>query len=414
VTARTWTRRGFCIRAAGAALAAAAAPFVNGLTQPTSPIVEAASDNAARAANAYAAMQRYFYVEDQKLYRESYPAASEDEYAYFWTYEEAAKATLYMYGLPGGVASYGGAIQDRLAGRESYWDGGVSQRGYHSDIQGGDRYYDDNDWAGSNLLQHALLTTGPSSLTAADRAGGVFRYIMQTGWFGYPGGEPGGVFWVNNEENQDRGTGATGGAAKLGAHLFYALGRREPALLSWATHMYDWVRENLLSPENGLYWDKVLPDGSIDQTQWIYNQGIMIGASTLLYAALSGPGSAGLGDPAPYLKHAEDLASRALDAYATDPFYSGGRGAYGGRAIFNAIFWRNLLLLYVVNKKSVYLQKMQAYADHAWNDRATHDQRTGLFNYDPASSSPWLLDQAAMVQVYACLGWDPRTYGKLA
>src|SRR5207249_11100886 len=61
-----------------------------------------------------------------------------------------------------------------------------------------------------------------------------------------------------------------------------------------------------------------------------------------------------------YLAHAEDLASRALAAYGSDPYYSGERGAYSGRSIFNAIFWRNLLLLYAVNKNQTYLQKMRS------------------------------------------------------
>ena len=78
--------------------------------------------------------------------------------------------------------------------------------------------------------------------------------------------------------------GSTGGAAKLAAHIFDMTGRTDLVTLAWAKQMYDWVRTNLLSPENGLYWDKFLvPDGSIDETQWIYNQGIMIGASVLLH-----------------------------------------------------------------------------------------------------------------------------------
>ena len=224
---------------------------------------------------------------------------------------------------------------------------------------------------------------------------------------------PAASHWVNSIGNRDRGTGSTGGAAKLGAHLFLTTGRSDLAMLDWARRMYEWVKTYLLSPENGLYRDKVLPDGRIDQTQWIYNQGIMIGASVLLYHASRATGDPRHGNPAAYLKHAEEIASRALATYGRDPFYSGGRGAYSGRAIFNAIFWRNLLMLYAVNRNATYLQKMQAYADHAWNDRATHDPRSDLFTYEPSAPRSWLLDQAGMVQVYACLAWEPSSYGKL-
>jgi len=400
-------------------VAAATAPFTETLTSPgltgvLAATVPAVSDNAARAADAYAAMQRHFYVEQQRLYRERFPHdGANDSYAYFWTFEEAAKATLCMFGLPGGAQTYGAAITDRMNGRERYWDGGAFYRGYRSDLQSGDCYYDDNGWAGSDLLQHALMTSGQSAAVALDHSKSVLRYIVETGWFGYPGAEPGGIFWVNSESNQDRGTGSTGGATKLAAHLFQVTGRTDAVVLFWAKYMYEWVRANLLSRDNGLYWDKVLPDGSVDTTQWIYNQGIMIGASVLLHQAASAGRDGQFGDPAAYLTHAEELASRALAFYGTDPYFSTGNGPYSGRSIFNAIFWRNLLLLYAVNKNQTYLQKMQAYADHAWSDRAFHDPKTGLFRDDPNSSSYWLLDQAGMVQVYACLGWDPRNYGKL-
>src|SRR5205823_8201048 len=123
---------------------------------------------------------------------------------------------------------------DRMNGRERYWDGSAFSRGYRSDLYSGNRYYDDNDWAGSDLLQHALLTSGQSSALALDRSKGVLRYIVETGWFGYPGAEPGGIFWVNSESNQDRGTGSTGGAAKLAAQVFQATGRTDAVLLYWA------------------------------------------------------------------------------------------------------------------------------------------------------------------------------------
>lgn len=105
---------------------------------------------------------------------------------------------------------------------------------------------------------------------ALDRAKSVLRYVVETGWFGFPNVAPGGIFWANSVANRDRGTGSTGGAAKLAAHIFDVTGRTDFITLAWAKQMYDWVRTRLLSPEHGLYWDKFWPDGSIDETQWIY------------------------------------------------------------------------------------------------------------------------------------------------
>ena len=70
-------------------------------------------------------------------------------------------------------------------------------------------------------------------------------------------------------------------------------------------------------------------------------------------------------------------------------------------------------MLYAVNGNPLHLERMQAYADDAWNNRSAHDLETDLFKYDGDSPSYWLLDQAGMVQLYACLAWEPSTYSKL-
>jgi hypothetical protein len=314
----------------------------------------AVADNATRAVDAYNAMQKYFSVTGRKLYRENYPfnSATDRPNSYLWAFEEAAKATLHMYGLPGRASTYAQAIQDRLSAREVYWDGNTTQRAYRSYQYTGDRYYDDNDWVGGDQLQHALMTSGATSTTALARAKGVLAFV-QTGWEPtLP--KPGGVRWVRADFNGDRGAGSTGGSVKLAAHLYDATGRATPAYLQWATDAYNWARSYLLSPTNGLYWNSI----------------------------------------------------------RADAYYSGGRGAYPGRGIFNAIFFRNLLLLHAALGSSNYLGKIQAYADKVWNDPAVRDPATNLVRLDGGTRYS-LLDQAGIVQVCASLAWSPTDYRKL-
>jgi rhamnogalacturonyl hydrolase YesR len=144
-------------------------------------------------------------------------------------------------------------------------------------------------------------------------------------------------------------------------------------------------------------------DGTLDPKQWIYNQGIVIGAAVLLNR-MTGTQQ--------YLDDAVRLADTTLAFFGTDAYYSGVDGAYNGRAIFNAIFFRNLLMLYAVNHNPMYLQKMQAYADSAWSDPKVRDPKTNLYKLNGGTRYS-LLDQAAMVQVYAFLNWSPTTYSKL-
>ncbi|MDQ3810923.1 MAG: glycoside hydrolase family 76 protein [Chloroflexota bacterium] len=367
------------------------------------PSTALAADNASRAVEAYNAMQAYFYQPSSKLYREHYPfdSSMDRPIGYLWSFEEAAKATLCMYGLPGQAGTYAQAVEDRLSARESYWDGETRARGYRSYPSTGDRYYDDNDWVGSDLLQHHVMTSKASSSTALERAQGVFNYV-QTGWEPrLP--KPGGVRWVDAAFNGDRGTGSTGGSSKLAAHLYDATGRRSRSYLDWAIKAYHWTKQYLLSPANGLYWDNIRADGSVDPDQWIYNQGVLIGANVLLHRITG---------TAQYLTEAVRLADASLAFYGTGAYYSGSNGAYPGRSIFNAIFFRNLLMLYAVNRNPSYLQQMQAYAEAAWVDPNVRDPQTNLFRLNGESRYS-LLDQAGMVQVYACLGWESTMYGKL-
>jgi predicted alpha-1,6-mannanase (GH76 family) len=389
------TRRSLLVRAAGLTAAAAIVPYLDshGSWMPSTAF---AADNASRAADAYKAMQTTFYQSSTRLYREHSDTAGDQPISYLWSFEEATKATLAMYGIPNAANTYASAIQDRLSARETYWDGGTTQRGYRSYPSTGDRYYDDNCWVGSDLLQHHLMTSRAATSPALDRAKSVFSFI-QTGWTtNLP--KTGGVRWVDADFNGDRACDSTAGWVKLGAHLYDATGRKTKSYLDSAVNAYNWLKQYLLTP-NGLYANSVRADGTLDPTQWIYNQGVVIGAAVLLYRVTG---------TAQYLSDASNLADATLAAFGGDPYYSGTMGAYAGRGIFNAIFFRNLLMLYAVNHNAVYLQKMQAYADAVF----TNMQSGNLYRLNGETRYS-LLDQASMVQVFAFLSWDAGTYAKL-
>ena len=169
--------------------------------------------------------------------------------------------------------------------------------------------------------------------------------------------------------------------------------------------MYAWVNVTLDAgrdggaPGTGLFFDKVRGDGTIDETLWTYNQGSMIGANVLL--ARRAGGDAG----APYLARAEAIAARALRHY--DRAYESQPPA------FNAILFRNLLQLHAATGDAGLRRRirgaMGAYAEAAWT---AHRDRHDRFRF--GRRGPTLLDQSAMVQIYALLAWDPSDYGVLA
>ena len=142
----------------------------------------------------------------------------------------------------------------------------------------------------------------------------------------------------------------------------------------------------MLAP-NGLYWDHVDAAGAIDQTQWSYNQGSLVGALVLLYRTTHEPLT---------LTHAEGVADTAL------AYFDAAR-LHGEPPEFAAIFFRNLLALAAVDSDTAYVDAAEAYADQAWAQR--RDPKTGLYSFGGPTR---LLDQAALVQLFAALATAGR------
>jgi hypothetical protein len=371
-------------------------------------------DHAARAAHAYGAMRREFLRRDGLYRRDGRPRLAWSA-AHLWPTARALAGAVDLLGLRpdlrGGVDAEA-AVASHLAALERYWDADSRPPAYASDVIGsrfgGDRYYDDNAWVGLALVQLERLRPGRGHL---QRAGRLFDFAV-SGWDTRPAApSPGGVFWVQQgtgagARNHDRNVVSNAPNAELGLHLDELTA--EPARRTRyerARAMYGWVNTTLDAgredgePGSGLFWDKLRGDGTIDRTLWTYNQGSMIGANVLLARR---PGTA---DPARHLARAEAIAGKALDHYADrldrQP------------AAFNAIFFRNLLMLHGATGDTglrVRIRSaMEAYAEAMWSTRRDRRDRVRL-----ARHGATLLDQSATVQTYALLAWDPSDYGRLA
>jgi hypothetical protein len=370
---------------------------------------------AARAEQAYVAMQRQFWTGDG-LYRRDgrlhWPGAA----AHLWPFARALVATLDLAGVSADLVKgfdADAAIGQHLQALERYWDPTGDAPAYSSDILGtrlrGERYYDDNAWVGLALVQLERLRPGAGSL---ERAADLLRFAV-AGWDrrqNVP--SPGGVFWVEQgrglgASNHDRNTVSNAPNAELGLHLAELTGSATGAGSAGGVgpeDMYAWVNATLDSsargaaPATGLFWDKLRGDHTVDKLFWTYNQGSMIGANVLLWRA------AGANAKARYLARAEAIAGKALRHYA---------GALEGQPpAFNAIFFRNLLVLYAATGdtglRAQIIETMCGYADRAWADRRDRRDR---FHFPGAGAT--LLGQSAMVQVLALLAWAPEQYGRL-
>jgi mannose/cellobiose epimerase-like protein (N-acyl-D-glucosamine 2-epimerase family) len=233
-------------------------------------------------------------------------------------------------------------------------------------------FLDDNEWIAEDLLDWNVYRRNPGAVAEAR---GIFTGVVQAWDSDVSSTCSGGVYWTTASGVGDRNTVSTANGALVGLRL-YALTRR-PVYLYWSRRMLDWLDACMLGPD-GLYWDHVRADGTVDHRVWTYNQGSLVGAYLTLYETT--------GDVTA-LARAERLADATIAAFAGDRLAA-------EPPEFAAIFFRRALDLAAVDGRSTYVAAAQAYADDAWN--RLRDPATGLF-------SQRLLGQAAFVQLYAQL-----------
>lgn len=349
-----------------------------------------------RAEASYEALQTYLYLgpEQHNLYLERYPKQAEDNaFSYLWPMREATAASI----------DIGRDIDTRFDALELYWGEWKGLDGYLSYVPppiggGGDIFYDDNAIVGLEYVRWHAITRDPAALAQARKAFSVVERAWSTDT-SLPCA--GGMRWVEADWTDIRAANVTGLAAELAAHLYETT--RKKSYLDWAKRLYHWNRTCLRSPE-GLYWNDIGVDGTVNQTLWTYNSGAMIGAGALLYRST--------GDPT-YRRLARQDAAAAVAYWSHDNRY------FDQPAIFNAILFKNLLLLHSVAPDRAYRPFIERYATHIWDHN--RDPSLGLFRFPPSGGGPYdpsyrpeTLEQSAAIQIFAALAWSPRDYHRIA
>jgi hypothetical protein len=395
------TRRAFLRRSLGFAAGLGLLSLLGIRSEPRIVSAHDVLGNRARVGELYAAMQANYYLgmSQGSLYNETSPRARSNPYAYLWPFYEAMAGTIDLFGID---VIDKAEVDDRLVGLAKYARG--PQAGYDSYPRtpygnGGDRYYDDNAWVARALIQLHRLN-GQAFPSALSGAKDVYTFLDTTGWANDRGG---GMYWVTDGEwNFDRGTGPTGGFAKVALHLadLEADGTKKAGYLNRGIQAYDWVNANLLTKQGEyagkLYWDKILGNGSPDTRYWSYTQGVMIGAGALLARLV----------PA----KAEQYRSQAIATADAAIAYYKNVSWYTQPVIFNSLFFRNLLLLCgeltaAHEKYASYVGAAQEFADAVWANTRIHNKQKHMIKFEERTSAFKLREQAGMVQIYACLAW---------
>ena len=379
-----------------------AALVLAGLTVGTPQAASAATTDAddvwqQRASATYDAMQDHLYTgaAGHGLYRENTDTTVGNPYSYLWEYREATQAALDLQGIADVGPAYRNAAAARVAGFEHYFADPTGHRpGYESYLPaplgtGGDVYYDDNAVVGLSFVSEYRATEDPAYL---DSARAAFDVAVRSWNTDTTLACPGGSDWIDRADNTTRGANVTGLTAQLAAHLYEQTD--DASYLTWSTRLVDW-NNRCLRQSLGLYENSLSDDGTVDHTLWTYNSGAMIGTATILYRAT--------GD-AKYLRQASSAARASLRYWKADDRLQ------QQPAVFNAFYFKDLLLLDSVQHDPAYRAAAEAWATTTWRDN--RDADTGLFHFQPSGGGDpdWdrpaaTLDQAAVIQVFAVLGW---------
>ncbi len=260
-----------------------------------------------------------------------------------------------------------------------YWDAGAAVPGYAPTFApgaGAVKFFDDNAWAGLDLMGAYRMTGDAVYLRQAEA---VFAY-EETGW----DPEGGGIFW--NDQRTIRNAVSNAPVAELAVYLYRETGKA--TYLTWAERIFRWEVAHLVDQRTGEVYENIDAHGQVSRQMWTYNQGTLVGAAVLLYDATRKP---------PYLVQARQTAAYALHAGVRAD------GALVPPAEFNGVLADDLQLLYQQTRASAIRRAIATNASIAWT-RARSSRN--LFASDwqgppPATSGLPLLTQTGAVRLLA-------------
>jgi hypothetical protein len=238
--------------------------------------------------------------------------------------------------------------------RQDYWDprpkgSPPGFNAYCSGPGGDDKYYDDNAWLVLGFLEAYDLTHAPLYLQWAKET----QAFVLSGWDETLGG---GIFWKLKHESKN--TCVTAPAAVAALSLSTRGGGRDQ--LDWGLRLHKWT-DATLQDKDGLYWDNIRLDGTVEKAKWTYNTGLMIEADVLLSQMRHDPKA---------LAEAERSADAAIKEWQDLD-----TGRFENGANFTHLLGESLIRLYEVDHKIAYLNSVRRHA--AYGYRYVHDGAQG-------------------------------------
>ena len=338
-----------------------------------------------------------YYVPKYNLFSEYYPSTNQPNLNYFNDGEKAAKEVSFLWPYSGMTSAinilykmdnkkYGAALKNLVESQKQYLDTVRKPNGYQAyptRLEKSDRYYDDNGLVGIDYIEAYANTKNPAYLKDAKE---VFEFIIS----GWDNNLEGGVTWL--EGVKDQKPACSNGKATVLALKIYEQ-TKDKYYLDWGLKFYNWMHTHLRA-EEGIYWnDMKTADRSVLKTAWTYNTGTMLQAAVSLYK-ITGKKE--------YLTEAKALAEGSYKFFGKPQ--ADGRVSILDNAWFTTVLFRGYQDLYEVDKNPKYIDTIITNLDYAWkNGRDTQGLVYANWNAekDEQKTPKWLLDQAAVAELYA-------------
>lgn len=300
----------------------------------------------------------------------------EQTVSFLWAYDSmvSASATIFKLGYQTDYTAVADNYERYLLPKAIYDVPGYSSGTNGTTGNNGTRFYDDNSIVGISLIEAYRLTDEKRFL---DRARKIVDFL-KTGLIDVGNGEA--LWWNEIEANNPRGkdeegklckqpTCANGYAANFLIQLYMEmqkLGNQKEAVqaLTLATQLYNWLYNNLRNPIDGTYYNDMRSDGTIVETYYTYNSGIMIQNAILLYEITQKP---------EYLSAAKNTARGAANRFIKER--NGVKQAWPSNCTwFNVKLFNGFVMIEpYMSEAKVWIESYITYADNGWKHARTAD-----------------------------------------
>ncbi|HOX40074.1 MAG TPA: glycoside hydrolase family 76 protein [Candidatus Brocadiia bacterium] len=289
----------------------------------------------ARGSEIISKIRSQFLIPDKKLYSDE------------WSRNGGQSGPAFAWGAGVMLSALNGAakadpekcqawLNDYIKALDVYWNSAGPVPGYDclTCPKPVDRYYDDNAWIVIALAEAHKNSGNESYFNRAERA---MDYVLS----GMDDKLGGGIYWRESDK-ASKNTCSNAPSAVAGYLLYRTTGeddyrRKGDAIL-------DWTLANLRDPQDGLMWDNIKLDGTVDKTKFSYNTALTIRALAIRSTIETDPARAKA-----WLDMARQSADSALKTWQVPD-----TGAFKGASMFAHLLAESLLELGAVTGERKY------------------------------------------------------------